>query len=111
VLRYSEVTADGREAVFTGVEPANPPVEALAAYAGSYVCPDLRVRYTLVVRDGRLVVRRRRMEDLVLDPTVDDAFNAGAFFDIVFVRDGRGDVSGFDIFSERIRHLRFYRDA
>ncbi|ACZ40326.1 hypothetical protein [Sphaerobacter thermophilus] len=110
MLRYSEVTADGREAVFAVVEPTTPPVEALAAYAGSYVFPDLRVRYTLVVRDGRLVVRRR-MEDLVLDPTVDDAFNAGAFFDIVFVRDGRGDVSGFDIFSERIRHLRFYRDA
>ncbi|HEX5506235.1 MAG TPA: serine hydrolase domain-containing protein [Thermomicrobiales bacterium] len=108
-LVYRERPADGREGVYAAAEAAEPAPEALAAYAGTYTCPDLGVRYTFLVRDGRLVLRRRRHQDEELEPTVADAFNRQQF-DLVFARDGCGDVAGFDIFTERIRYLRFERE-
>lgn len=108
-LVYRERNADGREGVYAAAEAAAPTPETLADYAGTYTCPDLGVRYTFLVRDGRLVLRRRRHRDLEPEPTVADAFSLPQF-DLVFARDGRGDVTGFDVFSERIRFLHFERE-
>ena len=106
---YHEQTPDGREPVFSAVTAAAPSAERLAEYAGTYSCPELGVRYTLAVRSGGLVLMRRRTEDICLQPTSADAFDI-AQFDIVFARDGRGAVAGFEIFAERIRYLRFERE-
>lgn len=103
-----EIVPESREPVFAAVGPATPTADDLAAYAGTYSCPDLGVTYTFLVREGGLVLRRRKLPDSVLEPTVRDAFSEPQF-DYVFTRDSRGDVSGFDVFAERIRYLRFER--
>jgi CubicO group peptidase (beta-lactamase class C family) len=108
-LEYREWTMDGRELVFSAVPLATPGVDVLAGYAGTYYCPDLGVRYTLLVRGDRLVLRRRKQQDCELESTATDAFSL-PWFDIVFARDGRGDVAGLDVFAERIRYLRFERE-
>lgn len=107
-LEYHEILQDGKRHTFARTEIATPDTERLASYAGSYYCPELDARYTLLVRDGALIRRQRKAEDRELKPTVVDAFSAGSA-DIVCTRDGRGDVSGFEIFTERIRYLRFER--
>jgi CubicO group peptidase (beta-lactamase class C family) len=107
-LEYYEILHDDKRHTFVRSEVATPDAETLASYAGSYYCPELDARYTLLVRDGGLIRRQRKAEDRELKPTVADAFNAGSA-DIVFMRDGRGDVSDFEIFTERIRYLRFDR--
>jgi CubicO group peptidase (beta-lactamase class C family) len=108
MLEYREMSHDGKHTTFVRTSVASPDVETLASYAGSYYCPELDTRYTLLLRDGALIRRLRKAEDRELRPTVTDAFSAGST-DIVFTRDGRGDVSGFEIFTERIRYLRFDR--
>jgi CubicO group peptidase (beta-lactamase class C family) len=107
-LEYREILAGGKRHTYVRVEPALPDIETLASYAGSYYCPELDARYTLFVRDGKLFRRLRKAKDRELTPTVADAFSAGSI-DMVFLHDGRGDVSGFEIFTERIRYLRFDR--
>jgi CubicO group peptidase (beta-lactamase class C family) len=109
-MHYRERTSDGRVGDFTAATPAEPGVERLADYAGAYVCPELDVRYTLAVRDGALTLLRRKAKAVTLEPTVTDAFVAEQR-DIVFLRDGRGAVSGFEVFAERIRNLRFDFDV
>ncbi|HEU5422884.1 MAG TPA: serine hydrolase domain-containing protein [Nitrolancea sp.] len=110
-LEVRMLEPDGDAAIFTAAEAAAPTPEALAAYAGSYVCPELGgVRYSFLLRDGALVLRRRKEKDQTLEPTVADAF-ALPNGDLVFSRDGRGDVDGFDIYTDRIRYLRFAREA
>ena len=109
VLEYREATVDGKTNVFRRVEPMTPGIETLAEYAGTYSCPDLNVRYTFLVRDGKLTLRLPKRGDEEPTPTVSDAFSLPQA-DIVFSRDGRGDVSGFDIYTERIRDLHFHRD-
>ncbi len=108
-LEYREIFADGKMNVFTRVDAATPSAETLASYAGTYFCPDINARYTFLVKNGQLVVRSHRAKDRVLEPTVADAFSAHSS-DLVFSRDGRGDVNACDIFSERIRYLRFERE-
>ena len=85
-----------------------PTPEALASYAGSYYLS--RTRCALHPARARRYAdpASAKAEDRELKPTVTDAFSAGSA-DVVFTRDGRGDVSGFEIFTERIRYLRFDR--
>ena len=108
VPEFHEVAPGGQVTIFPAAEAAAPSSETLAGYAGTYTCPELDTRYTFLVRDGRLVLRHRRREDWEMEPTVADAF-AVPEFDFVFSRDGRGDVDGFDVYSPRIRYLRFDR--
>ncbi len=108
-LEYREIFPNGKTNVFIKVEAVAPSPETLASYAGTYFCPDINTRYTFLVRDGHLVVRSHRAKERVLEPTVADAFSLQAS-DLVFSRDGRGDVNGCDLFAERIRFLRFDRE-
>jgi CubicO group peptidase (beta-lactamase class C family) len=107
-LEYHEIMAGEKRHTYVRVEPVTPDVEALASYAGSYYCPELGARYSLLVRDGALIRRLRKAKDRELKPTVEDSFGVGSL-DVVFTRDSRGDVNGFEIFTERIRYLRFDR--
>lgn len=108
VLELHELSSEGKPAIFAAVEQAEPKAEDLAAYAGSYYCPEIGTAYRVVVRDGTLVVRHRKMRDRELKPAITDAFT-DKMTNLVFSRDGRGDVSGFDLFTDRIRYLRFER--
>lgn len=108
-LAYREIFPDGKQNNFDSVVAATPTAEALSAYAGTYFCADINTRYTLFVRNGKLIARIPKSDDRELQPTIRDAFSVQAF-DLVFSRDGREDVNGFDVFSERIRNLRFDRE-
>ncbi len=108
-LEYREIFRDGKQNVFSGAELVSPAGDALSPYAGTYFCADINTRYTFFVRDGKLIARTPKSDDRELEPTITDAFNLKAT-DFVFSRDGRGDVDGCDIFSERIRGLRFDRE-
>ena len=103
IRQYMEAAPQDLEAALAAIS------ETLAAYAGTYFCPDLNTRYAFFVRDGQLMLQHRKMKVRALEPTVEDAFSAQAS-DIVFSRDGHGDINGCDIFSERIRYLRFDRE-
>lgn len=109
LLEYHEVFPDGKRNIFTRAEAASPTAEELASYAGTYFCPEINTRYTFFVRDGKLIARLPRRKEQELEPTVTNAFCV-QMTDLVFNRDGRGDVEGCDLFTERIRYLRFDRE-
>ncbi|MGA7670095.1 MAG: serine hydrolase domain-containing protein [Nitrolancea sp.] len=108
-LEYHELMPSHPTAVFTAAEVATPNAEALSTYAGTYFCSDINTRYTFFVRDGKLIARLPRRTDRELEPTVTDAFSTESI-DLVFVRDGRGDITACEVFADRIRHLRFDRE-
>jgi hypothetical protein len=107
-LEYHEIFPDGKRNTYIRVPLATPTPEVLASYAGTFYCADLRLSYSVFVRDGKLIARPPRDKDRELEPTIEDGFNI-ATWDVVFSRDGRGDVDGFDMFGERHRYLRFDR--
>ncbi len=83
---------------------------ALAEYAGVYYSEELDARYTVIVKDNKLVVRRRKFEDATLTPKSPDEFAVADAGSIKFTRNSEKRVAGFEINAGRIRHLRFSRE-
>lgn len=97
--------------VFEYVEaPAEPTAAALAEYAGVYYSEELDTRYTVVVKDGKLAMRRRKFEDTPLKPKSADEFTAANAGSIKFTRDAQKRVAGFEINAGRVRNLRFTKE-
>jgi CubicO group peptidase (beta-lactamase class C family) len=90
---------------------AVPAAAALAEYTGVFYSDELDTRYTVIVKDDKLVVRRRRFEDSTLTPKSSDEFTNANGAGIKFTRDSQKRVSGFEINAGRIRHLRFSKES
>jgi hypothetical protein len=108
-LRDVLVVSDGDTTRYEPVVPSSPTPAQLAAYAGSYWSDELDTRYTVLARDGAVVVRTRLGEETRLVPVFADAFTSPAGT-VIFSRDARGRVSGFGIWAGRVRDVRFRRE-
>lgn len=89
-------------------ETHEPPLTAtrLAEYAGTYGSDELDVKLVVAVKDGRLVLRRRPADEMPMQPMYEDDF-ATPIGSLRFSRDTMGRVTGFGVFSGRIRDVRF----
>jgi CubicO group peptidase (beta-lactamase class C family) len=103
------VVSDGDTATFAPVAAAAPTAAQLAAYAGSYWSDELETRYTIIVRDGALVVQQRLGAEVKLAPTLADGFTSPEGV-VIFSRNRAGKVGGFGIWAGRIRNVRFRRE-
>jgi hypothetical protein len=91
------------------VELFTPSLNELEQFAGTYYSAELDTRWEILVRDGRLVARHRRYDDIPLDPGEIDDFTSRTWFlrDLKFTREDRGRVNGFLVTNGRVRDLRF----
>ena len=88
-----------------------PPAEALVEYTGDYWSHELKTSYTFLVKDGELIARHQKHEDIRFSPTIRDTFESEAWWmrEIVFVRDGMNRLNGMLVTSGRSRNQRFIR--
>jgi CubicO group peptidase (beta-lactamase class C family) len=107
-LQLHEIMSNGRTTTFTRIEQVEPSIEALAAFVGSYYCPEIDATHRVFLRDGAIVVRQPKGNEQKLTPATADTFIL-PMTSLAFSRDGNGDVSGFELFNDRIRHLSFER--
>lgn len=107
--RLELVYTSGDTLTFDRVAEASPTARELEAYAGTYWSEEVGAEYRLVVKDGALVLHRRRSEPIVLAPTHADAFVADGVL-YRFTRE-RGRVTEMLVDAGRIRNLRFVRRA
>ena len=82
--------------------------EALADFAGRYFSEEVETFYTIVMEDGALVMKQRRLDDAILTPGQPDTFSGGGFT-FRFERDRNDQVIGFYLSSGRTRDVRFGR--
>lgn len=83
---------------------------AMAAYVGRYFSSEVETYYDVVVEDGALVLRHRRLENMPLSRTGDDTFSGGfPVATLEFDRDGSGAVVAFLAGNGRTRDVRFVR--
>lgn len=91
--------------------PYTPSAAELQAYTGRYYSPELETIYTLVLVDGRLVARHRRLGDIALTPRQMNAFQGatGTVANVRFERAADGGVSGMRVSNAggRLRNLWF----
>jgi len=90
------------------VEPFKP--DALNLYAGAYSNDELVTQYKVDARDGKLFIRhfRRGDAEMAPHPAHIDRFT-GDMGTVQFVRNGSGQIDGFDFVGENLGKLRFVR--
>jgi CubicO group peptidase (beta-lactamase class C family) len=83
----------------------------VATFAGSYWSDELETRVTLTARDSTLVIHRRPSFEATIRPLFTDAFGAPEIGTVLFTRDRKGKVDGFEVYAGRVRGLRFAREG
>jgi len=102
------ITGAGKPDQFERVERYAPTAEELEQYAGLYYSPELEVTYTLLTRDGKLYLKRRKYGSQEMKPIVEDTFEE-KMLNVIFRRDASGMVNGFKVSSGRILDLEFVK--
>jgi hypothetical protein len=100
------IRPDGDTARFREVGEKPLTAERLADYAGIYGSDELDAQLVIAVRDTQLVLRRRPADEFTLRAMYDDDFSS-PLGTLRFSRDASGRVTGFGVFSGRIRDVRF----
>ena len=104
------VSPRGTREVFLRREPAfTPDQRARMAYAGTYRSEELEVAYQIVGTDSGLVLRRRRMNDIRLEPAAPDGFTLPFGSVLEFTRGPGNRITGFVLNDGRVRGVRFVR--
>jgi len=97
---------DGDTSVFTEAHAAPLTKAKLAEYAGTYASDELDAVLTVVPVGELLILRRRPADEIWMRPVYDDDF-ATSIGSLRFSRDASGRVTGFGVYSGRIRNVRF----
>jgi hypothetical protein len=104
-------TYQGRD-VFAHWKVAND-TPTVSGCEGSFLCDEIDVRYSIVVRDRRLVVKRGR-EEAELFPLEDEPgrFVGSEWWaeQIHFRRDNAGAIKGFALTTGRLKNLEFTKE-
>ncbi|CUS43042.1 MAG: serine hydrolase domain-containing protein [Pseudomonadota bacterium] len=93
------------------LKPFAPSGARLADYAGRYWSEELKTAYDLIVKDGRLIARHPRRDDIGLTPYQPDTFSSAEFFfeRLVFERGPDGSVTGMLVSGPVAENMRFVR--
>jgi CubicO group peptidase (beta-lactamase class C family) len=77
-------------------------------YTGRYFSEELQTFYTVAMEDSSLVLQHYRMDDMAMTPGDQDSFSAGfPIAEMKFIRNDRGEVTGFKASNGRTRGVLF----
>lgn len=81
----------------------------LQAYAGTYYCPELDCKYGIAVKDHRLVLTNNKYNDAKLTLAGPDQLLCDYWWmnNLMVTRNHKKEVTGFEVNSGRIMHLKF----
>lgn len=85
--------------------------EQLAEVVGRYYSDELTLTVTLVGKDGALILRRPKAEDIRFAPFTADLFANNDQMYLLILRDEQGRVSGFTLTISRARDIEFKRSG
>jgi len=88
---------DGEKKIAPKIEPVNPTPDELQEFTGTFYCRELDTRYSVILRDNKLVITHSRLSDVTLTPEARDYFNtdSSSYPMVEFIRDQRQKVIGF----------------
>ncbi len=95
------------------VEVAREATIKLTDFEGHFYSEELSTEYQFVVIDGQLIVKHKRLSDIILKFEKDDIFFRSNWFfgKIKFIRDANNVIKGFEISSHRARKMLFKKQS
>lgn len=99
----------GRPAInYDAVPPAD--TSKLSEYEGTYYSEEIDSTYRVSLKDGKLIVTRKKFGPTQLTPAFRDAFSSLSILGTFrFTRDAQNRVDGFRLSAGRIRNFRFVK--
>lgn len=91
---------------FTAVDSAKLDEKTMNDYVGDYYSDEAEAKFSIRLKDGKLIAHREPKTDIVLSPTYKDGFNTPAG-GIYFERDKKGRVTNMKISVGRARNVAF----
>ena len=81
--------------------------EEMAGHAGTYSNDETEAAYTIMVKDGELILQHRKFADVKLSPIAPDQFSCPNWWmsNLKFLRDKKGVITGFEVNAGRVLHL------
>ena len=91
------------------VKDTSQPDEVLKAYTGVYYCPELDCKYGIILKDHQLMLTNDKYNDTKLTVVNNDHLTNDYWWinHLMMIRDATNDITGFEVNSGRIMHLRF----
>jgi len=91
------------------IKDTSQPDQLLKTYTGTYYCPELDCKYGIALKDHHLVLTNNKYNDAVLtligtDHLINDFWWMNH---LMIIRNGGNQITGFEVNSGRIMHLRF----
>ncbi|WP_336517558.1 serine hydrolase domain-containing protein [Pollutibacter soli] len=85
------------------------PWNDLKDFPGRYYNKETEAFYTVVLKDGLLNMEHRKYPTQIMRAVAPDQFDLNSWWmdHIVFLRDASGKVTGFEVNSDRVVHLKF----
>jgi CubicO group peptidase (beta-lactamase class C family) len=100
-----ELTSASGRTTYRRMPPARSDTP-LAQYVADYFSDELDTTWRIDIKDGRLVIRRRALPDIAVQPVFADAYSTPAGV-LRFTRDASGRVNGFVVGAGRVTGFRF----
>jgi hypothetical protein len=91
------------------IKDASQTDEVLKTYTGVYYSPELDCKYAIVLKDHHLMLTHVKYNDTKLTLTGGDHLTNDNWWinHLVMIRDSKNQITGFEVNSGRIKHLRF----
>jgi hypothetical protein len=100
---------DDERRVYQRLNAADEVPPNLPDYAGRYRSEELETNWSVLVKEGKLVLQQRRHGEIPLRPMARDQFSGSNLGSLQFDRDAAGKVTGFKVTTGRVRNLQFDR--
>jgi len=110
-MRFTMESPDATPQVFERYQATSLTPADAEQYVGRFESSELEATYKIEAKDGKLVLRMNWEEPVTLEPTVRDEFRGPNGEALVFRRDGKGQIAGFDVFAGRVRNILFSKVA
>lgn len=83
--------------------------EVLKKYAGTYYCPELDCKYGIVLKDHQLLLTNVKYNDTKLNLVNSEHLTSDYWWinHLLMIRDSKKNITGFEVNSGRIMHLKF----
>jgi CubicO group peptidase (beta-lactamase class C family) len=99
----------GTKMVYTRVENWTPNKAELTNFEGDYWSDELETVYHLVLKDEKLTINHRWLGAITLEPVTHDLFKTDWGYNVKFVRNAAGEISGLSMYSGRTLNVFFQR--
>ena len=83
--------------------------EILKKYTGIYYCPELDCKYGIIMKDHHLMLTHAKYKDTKLTLVGSEHLTSDYWWinHLLMIRDGKNNITGFEVNSGRITHLKF----